>query len=296
MGQVDQQQKILILAAIPYGLRLDKEIRLIEECIKRAAKRDLFEIDVKTAARSHDIRRALAEERPTIVHFCGHGLEDGSLLLEDEEGNNKPVSPKGLALLFQLHANYVTCVLLNACYSAKTAQSISEYINYVIGMNQPIGDNAAIAFSQGFYDGLGYPTSANQDVFERAFEEGKVAIQLDLANAVATNREIVVKNEAVRVPDSLIPVLLKKQNPDPVTIPKPTGLTAGERRHLQIEYDELQEQFDSLSEEIQFLQQSERTDDLSPKERFRLKKQIEQAKDKRQQISNSINILENQLE
>ncbi|MBD0265848.1 MAG: CHAT domain-containing protein [Tolypothrix sp. Co-bin9] len=174
-----QRQKILILAAIPHGLRLDKEIREIEEGIRRALRRDLFEISIRTGVRPQDIRRALAEERPKIVHFCGHGLEDGSLLLEDDGGQNKPVPAEGLAALFELHSDYVECVLLNACYSAKPAEAISEYIHYAIGMNQPIGDKAAISFAQGFYDGLGYATSVNQDVFQRAFEEGRVAIQLE---------------------------------------------------------------------------------------------------------------------
>lgn len=78
-----RMQKILVLSALPGRLRLDQEIREIESAIKRGIKRDLFEIKIRTAVRSQDIRRALAEERPQIVHFCGHGLEDGSLVLED---------------------------------------------------------------------------------------------------------------------------------------------------------------------------------------------------------------------
>ncbi|MCW5317712.1 CHAT domain-containing protein [Nostoc sp. KVJ3] len=177
--QTNQQQKILILTAIPHGLRLDKEIRQIEEAIRRAANRDLFEIRIRTAVRPQDIRRGIAEEQPQIVHFCGHGLEDGSLLLEDDGGNNKPVAPEGLASLFKLHADYVKCVLLNACYSEKSAVAISQYINYVIGMNNPIQDKAAITFTEGFYDGLCYKNSGNQDLFERAFDEGIVAIKME---------------------------------------------------------------------------------------------------------------------
>ncbi|MBP5975439.1 CHAT domain-containing protein [Brasilonema sp. CT11] len=172
-------QKILILAAIPRGLRLDQEIREIEEAIRRADKRDLFEIKVRTAVRPADIRRAIAEERPSIVHFCGHGEEDGSLLLEDDGGNNKPVAPSSLASLFKLHADYVKCVLLNACHSEKPAVAISQYINYVIGMNNPIQDSAAIEFAKGFYDGLGYETYNNQDAFQRGFDEGMVAIEME---------------------------------------------------------------------------------------------------------------------
>ena len=175
------QQKILILAAIPqpHNLRLDKEMREIRAAIERATRRDLFEIDARTAVRSQDIRRAIAEVRPQIVHFCGHGMEDGSLVLEDDAGNHKPVSPEGLAALFKLYSESVNCVLLNACYSEKPAKAISQYINYTIGMNQPIQDQAAIVFAQGFYDGLGYKNLDNQDIFQRAFDEGIVAIQME---------------------------------------------------------------------------------------------------------------------
>ncbi len=178
--QTNQRQKILILTAIPTkNLRLDKQIREIQESIRGAIRRDMFEVDIRTAVRTQDIRRAIAEEKPTIVHFCGHGLEDGSLLLEDDGGNQIAVSPEGLASLFELHKDYVSCVLLNACHSVKSAEAISEHINYVIGMNQKIQDKLAIKFAQGFYDGLGYENSENQNVFQRAFKEGLVAIKLE---------------------------------------------------------------------------------------------------------------------
>ncbi|KST67966.1 effector-associated domain EAD1-containing protein [Mastigocoleus testarum] len=177
--QSTQQQKILILAAIPHGLRLDKEIREIEDAIRRANKRDLFDIRTRTAVRPQDIRRAIAEEQPQIVHFCGHCLEDGILLLEDEVGNNKPVSPKALTSLFKLHLDYVKCVLLNACYSEKPAEAISKYIDYVIGMNNSIKERVAIEFARGFYDGLSYKNSGNKDVFQRAFDEAIVAIEME---------------------------------------------------------------------------------------------------------------------
>ncbi|MCJ8280418.1 MAG: CHAT domain-containing protein, partial [Rivularia sp. ALOHA_DT_140] len=131
--QTIQPQKILILAAIPRGLRLDKEIREIEDAIRRANKRDLFEVKTRMAVRPQDIRRTIGDEKPKIVHFCGHSLEDGSLLLENDGGQKQTVPPEGLASLFELHASYVDCVLLNACHSGKSAEEISKYINYAIG-------------------------------------------------------------------------------------------------------------------------------------------------------------------
>ena len=192
--------KVLILTAIPDGLRLDKEIRNIVEAVKRAVKRDKWEIKIITAVRSQDIRRALAEEQPSIVHFCGHGMEDGSLVLEDEEGFHKAVSPLGLAALFKLHANHVKCVLLNACNSSKSALAISQHINYTIGMNQPIGDKGAIVFAIGFYDGLGYENLDSLDIIPRAFEEGLVAIQME---DVSQEQIPVLKRKFVEIENSL---------------------------------------------------------------------------------------------
>ena len=59
-----EKQKILILAAIPDGLNLSLEIRKIEEAIRRASKRDMFDIRIRTAVRPQDIRRAIGEEDP----------------------------------------------------------------------------------------------------------------------------------------------------------------------------------------------------------------------------------------
>ncbi|MGB8700665.1 MAG: hypothetical protein WCD18_14710, partial [Thermosynechococcaceae cyanobacterium] len=63
-------------------------------------------------------------------------------------------------------------------------------------------------------------------------------------------------------------------------------------RNLQRSYSELQKGYDFLTEEIQFLRNSERTDDLSPRERFRLTKQIEEAEAEREQIGQKLQELE----
>jgi hypothetical protein len=60
-----------------------------------------------------------------------------------------------LARLFQISAHQVECILLNACYSEVQANSLIQPINYVIGMSREIPDEAAIAFSLGFYEALG---------------------------------------------------------------------------------------------------------------------------------------------
>ena len=110
----------------------------------------------KWAVRSRDFYRAILEHRPQIVHFCGHGAGVDGIVLEDDTGQPTLVDKDALSKLFKLFAvKGVECVVLNACYSEVQAEAISQYIKYVVGMNQAIRDKAAIAFAVAFYDALG---------------------------------------------------------------------------------------------------------------------------------------------
>lgn len=189
--KVAAPKKILILSANPKTtprLRLDEEVREIEEGLKRARRREQFVIYQKWAVRLRDLRRALLDVEPQIVHFTGHGKKDG-LLVEDELGFAVRISKKALSGLFELCAHHVECVILSACYSEKQAAAISKHINYVIGMRKEIKDKAAIEFAVGFYDALGAGKSV-----EQAFEFGRNAIDLKFPG----------------VPGHLIPVLKRK--------------------------------------------------------------------------------------
>ena len=69
-------KKILILSANPINtgrLRLDQEVREIQNGLERAKSREKFEIITKWAVRPDDLRRALLDHEPEIVHFSGHG-------------------------------------------------------------------------------------------------------------------------------------------------------------------------------------------------------------------------------
>jgi hypothetical protein len=147
----------VFLAAEPSDaapLRIGQELRDIEDQLKLAAKRDRFWLTQRLSIRPADISRMLLELRPQIVHFSGHGMNDGALCLENELGDVQPVSPEALQDLFGIVADSVRCVILNACYSVVQAEAIGRHIDYVIGMSDAIGDQAAIAFAVGFYQAL----------------------------------------------------------------------------------------------------------------------------------------------
>lgn len=179
--------KILILTANPSNtgsdpLRLDAEVRRIEEALQRSRYRDRFQITAKLAVRTLDLRRALLEYRPQIVHFSGHGTGNQGLVLENDAGEAKLVSTEALAGLFGIfETGEIECVLLNACYSEVQTKEIHAYVDCVIGMNQPIGDKSAVWFAEAFYDALG----AGSD-YEEAYKIGCSAISLEGSSEYST--------------------------------------------------------------------------------------------------------------
>lgn len=188
-------RKILILAANPQGtssLRLDVEVRGIQQSLRLSNERDRFEVTSEWAVRTEDLMQLLVSHNPHIVHFLGHGTGDRGLVLEDGRGRSQMVPTRALARLFQ-QVTSVECVLLNACYSDTQAQAISQFVSVVVGMNQPIGDPAAVCFARGFYTSLG-----NGGSYEAAYEMGRTAIELEGMSEGATP---VLRTRAGRVID-----------------------------------------------------------------------------------------------
>ncbi|MEI6063851.1 MAG: AAA-like domain-containing protein [Pseudanabaena sp. ELA748] len=183
-------KKVLILAANPLEtprLRLEKEVEEIRTTLQLSPNRDHFEIESRGAVSPQDLQQHLFNLKPQILHFSGHGGGDRGLAFEDEDGRAIAVSTEALADLFKLFASQIQCVVLNACYAEVQARAIAQYIPYVIGMNQAIGDEAARRFAEGFYRAIWDDRS-----IEEAFASGRTAIKLE------------------GIPEELTPVLLTR--------------------------------------------------------------------------------------
>lgn len=165
---------VLVLASSPLDqgqLHLGKEHKVIKHSLDSASNRDQYRVIACMAATVDDLRRYLLEHSPTVVHFCGHGAGPEGLCFEEDSGGTHVVSGTSLAKLFHLMNQEVHCVVLNACFSEEQAKAISEHIDFVIGMRDAIGDDAALKFAQGFYEAVWAGES-----FERAFKFGCSAI------------------------------------------------------------------------------------------------------------------------
>lgn len=180
--QFMSKNKILFISSNPTDtgrLRLDKEMREVEEGLKRSNKREEFVMVKKVATRPIDLRRALLDEEPQFLHFTGHGSKTdmssiGGIVLEDENGDAKIVSSSSLSNLLGLFKDSIKCVILNSCYSEEQAKEIVKHIKYVVGMSDSVNDEDAIIFAISFYDAL----AAGRDI-EFAFKFAKASIDIE---------------------------------------------------------------------------------------------------------------------
>jgi hypothetical protein len=111
-----------------------------------------------------------------VFHFIGHGMydrevDDGVVLLEDDDGRARPVSGTELGTI--LHdCRSLRLAVLNACEGARTARDdpfagvaaslVQRDIPAVIAMQFEITDRAAVVFGEGFYEAVaaGFPVDA----------------------------------------------------------------------------------------------------------------------------------------
>ncbi|MGK7896783.1 MAG: NB-ARC domain-containing protein, partial [Xenococcus sp. (in: cyanobacteria)] len=199
--------RILILEANRQrNLKLNEEIRDLQNIIERPQSDRKFEIKISLALRSSDLQEAILRFEPNIIHFCGHGTGKGGLVLIDKKLNADILSD-----LFALFKEHLECVVLNACYSEVQADAINKHIKYVIGMNQAIRDDAAIAFSIGFYRALSYGKS-----YTDAFKFGCNAIQLQIAGESIDSQSIEEETRKL-VPLDVIPeITITEEHKKPI--------------------------------------------------------------------------------
>ena len=183
---------ILVLSANPEGtdvLDLDQEVLDIRRALERSKLQTEFKLEHRTAVQWKDIRRAIEDLKPEIVHFSGHGTGKKGILVLDEDGQIRAVSADALTRMFRLFP-CVECVVMNACYSEEQAIEIHRHVPCVVGMSLSIGDRAAIDFAEAFYDGL-----SSGRGYREAYEMGLSGMANDVEVWTPVFKERKVKEE-----------------------------------------------------------------------------------------------------
>lgn len=168
---------VLYLMANPsrrHSLRLDLEVKQVNEEIRGSRLRDNIVLHQSPAANLDAIMRGLNDHRPRIVHFSGHA--DGAGIATDDGGIKRIksgfVSFETLAKAFRATDTPPDVVVLNACKSAGGRKALLDTVKAIIVMNDSIGDMAAVAFSTKLYGGI-----ASGQSLASSFEQGVIAIE-----------------------------------------------------------------------------------------------------------------------
>jgi hypothetical protein len=168
---------LLILAASPDDqsrLALNREVKRIKHALERSKNREHWKIETNEAVTVQDLRRALLDHKPTVVHFSGHGTGLGGLCFETEQGGTHLTQAAPFAKLLHHFKDKLKCVVLNACYSEVQGEAIRQEVDYVIGMKSAIDDESATSFAVAFYDAV-----FAEAAFRTAFDIACTAIDLD---------------------------------------------------------------------------------------------------------------------
>lgn len=156
---------VLFLASNPETtgrIALGEEYRAINERTK--VHRDGISFACAFATRTLDVHTELLKEKPTIVHFSGHGAGPAGLAFHSDDAPDKAHLVTGAALqnLFHILRDNVRVVVLNACYSEDQAKAIVGEVDVVIGMTGSVGDKAARLFAASFYEGIGFSRTVKE--------------------------------------------------------------------------------------------------------------------------------------
>ena len=174
---VPEKITVLFFATNPKNttkLRLDEEVRTVQETIRKSEHRDSIAFESRWAVRPLDILQAINELNPDIIHFSGHGADTSELVLENADGNAKYISKEAIAQSIMTSSDKIRPIIFNTCFSYEQAQSVIVHIDAAIGMKDSISDNGACLFAAQFYSSLGFGLS-----LQKSFEQAKAALALE---------------------------------------------------------------------------------------------------------------------
>jgi len=151
--------KILFLSADPVKVnprpRIGKEFSEIAKRIQVGSYKDRFELVSAWAVSPADLQELILEHQPDVLHLSVPGSSKG-IVLEDEDGEFKPVSSEALKNLLALFKAEIKIVFLNARCSKSQREALNGVIDYTIIMNRAIQDKSAIRFAAAFYRSLAF--------------------------------------------------------------------------------------------------------------------------------------------
>ncbi|HEX5716826.1 MAG TPA: SUMF1/EgtB/PvdO family nonheme iron enzyme [Thermoanaerobaculia bacterium] len=155
--------RVLVVVSSPKGypsLNADCEVADIKKALGWREPLGLVKVEQLKPSTRTALKTRIDQGGFHVLHFIGHGTlqhGQGALVFEDSEGKADPVDGKTLAGLL-VDDESLRLIVLNACHSAALG-SVSERLAQrgfpaVVGMQYPVFDDMALAFSRRFYGAL----------------------------------------------------------------------------------------------------------------------------------------------
>lgn len=169
--EIEGQINLLVLISNPLNLSNEERLQIeIEKSYiaNAVSSSDNIKITFENKASLKNIQDLLDNNDFHIIHYIGHGSyseddDKGYLILEDDNGNKKPVDNETISKLFSGYPE-IKLVVLSGCQTAKTSSNksfrdlstplIAKGIPSVISMQYPIIDESAVALARKLYTGI----------------------------------------------------------------------------------------------------------------------------------------------
>ncbi|RSH93917.1 hypothetical protein EHS25_006569 [Saitozyma podzolica] len=175
--RASQPLVVLFIAADPRDAqRLDTlgEMADLHRTVRASVLPGSMRVAICPGGRISELGAYLDIEKPSVVHYSGHGTKEGFWFRNDRGGTAK-VDPAAFArLLAKHHQKGLRAVVMNACYTADQAQLLADATGHAVAMDGQLSDSGAIAFTKHFYGSMGAGNT-----FEVAFDEAADAMRLD---------------------------------------------------------------------------------------------------------------------
>lgn len=177
LKSIPEEITVLFFASNPLDqkqLRLDEEVRDIQEMIRKTKHRDSVNLESCWAVRPGDIIQAINEKSPAIVHFSGHGSNKDEIILQNEWGSTTKVSKEAIVQSMMSCSESIRLIFFNTCYSRGQAEAVVQHVEAAIGMGSGISDDAARYFSSQFYSSIGFGHSV-----KKAFDQAIARLMME---------------------------------------------------------------------------------------------------------------------
>jgi len=140
-------------------LQIPNEYHAIQGALRACANRGVIALANPILGATRERLAEAYRERPTVVHFAGHGNDRSLAIIEDHGllANETRLDADQLCDMLQTMQERVRLCVLNACVSVALAQRLvdANAADCAIGWPAKVSDSAAIAFSTALYGALG---------------------------------------------------------------------------------------------------------------------------------------------